>query len=255
MTVALFAAAFVAMRTVRIGPQFPTSPAQIAQPRVVIHLAPPPPKLAPSPRIERPRPRRAPTSPTTAAVVEPDPARNDAVVPRLPAAPVRDSATSVAHDAPKRSITDLISTRDIPIFAPSSPRTSPAPIAPAGVTANSRSLSVAARDSIATAKMGALLALAAKDKTTEAEAKELARQREPGRSLPNNRAYNDGKHVPLMNGHVSVAYVTTVSGAGSRRVPVESAEARARRWRLQDRVLFLRDSTRADSVAKARIRP
>jgi hypothetical protein len=119
----------------------------------------------------------------------------------------------------------------------------------------SRSLSVAARDSIATIKMGALLALVAKDKTTEAEAKQLARQREPGRSLPNSRAYNDGKHVPLMSGHVSVAYVATVSGAGSRLVPTESAEARARRWRLQDRALFLRDSLRADSVAKARIQP
>jgi hypothetical protein len=120
---------------------------------------------------------------------------------------------------------------------------------------NSRPLSVAARDSIATAKMGALLTLVAKDKTTEAEAKELARQREPGQSLPNSRAYKDGKHVPLMNGHVSVAYVATASGGGGMSAPVESAAARARRWRLQDRALFLRDSLRADSVAKARIQP
>jgi len=105
--------------------------------------------------------------------------------------------------------------------------------------------------------MAALLALVAKDKTTEAEAKELSMKREPGRSLPNSRAYNDGKHAPLMNGHVSVAYVATASVPflAGQPVPVESAEERARRWRLQDRALFLRDSLRADSVAKARIRP
>ena len=120
---------------------------------------------------------------------------------------------------------------------------------------NRHSLTVAQMDSIATVKMKAIMAMIANDKTTEAEAKQLGGQMEPGRALPGTRAAGD---APLMNGGAAVRVPLgsfTLPLFTRSPSPIETAEQRELRLRLQDRAIFLRDSLRADSIAKARIRP
>jgi hypothetical protein len=129
----------------------------------------------------------------------------------------------------------------------------------AGVTATFRPLSDAEHDSAAAA-WAATLAEALRRPLTKEEKDSLQRIREPGRGLANTRAGSDGKVVPLMNGGVSVAHYRTIATFGGM-----SAEERKRNasidsvnrlilYRLQDRARLLRDSLRADSLAK-RIRP
>ena len=259
-TTILFAIALLAMRTVRMASLFPTTRDDVAPP-TIIHFDPPPPKVVPKPRVE-PAPPRAksvavPVSPTVAPTTVPNVIAPPVTVP-LPATvpPTRDSSNVTKRDAPARRITDLLPTREIPTFPKSAPRTSPAPIAPAGVTEHRAELSVAERDSIATVQM-ARLAAALKAPFTKDERRASAAAAEPGAPLPGTRAAGDS---PLMNGgssnRVPIASVSIPLPLFTRKpLPVESTEDRLRRLRLQDRVLFVRDSIRADSIAKARIRP
>jgi hypothetical protein len=117
-----------------------------------------------------------------------------------------------------------------------------------------KELTVAERDSIATVKM-ARLAAALKAPFTDGERRASAAAAEPGAALPGSRAAGD---APLMNGGSSVRIpIASISAPIFTRkpLPVESTEDRLRRKRLEDRAALVRDSLRADSIAKARIRP
>jgi hypothetical protein len=254
-TTILFAIALLAMRTVRIGPLFTTTRDDVAPP-TIIHFEPPPPKVIPKPRVE-PAPARAksaaPVGPIVAPTTVPTVIAPPVAVP-LPATvpPVRDSSNATSRGAPTRRITDLLPTREIPTFPKSAPRTSAG--APAGVTEHMKELTVAERDSIATVKM-ARLAAALNAPFTDAERKTAAAHAEPGAPLPGSRAAGD---APLMNGGSSVRIpIASISAPIFTRkpLPVESTEDRLRRKRLEDRAALVRDSLRADSIAKARIRP
>ena len=258
-TTILFAIAFLAMRTVRMVPSFSTTRDEVAPP-TIIHFDPPPPKVVPKPRVEPAPPRAKSATPTTvgptvAPTTVPSVIASPVAVP-VPATvpPTRDSSNAATRDAPARRITDLLPTREIPTFPKSAPRTSAAPIAPAGVTEHMKELTVAERDSIVTAQMARLLA-ELKRPYTDAERSAAAAHAEPGRALPGTRAAGD---APLMNGGSTVRIpIASISAPIFTRkpLPVESTEDRLRRLRLQDRALFVRDSIRADSLAKARIRP
>jgi hypothetical protein len=258
-TTILFALAMLAMRTVRMAPLFSTTREEVAPP-TIIHFDPPPPKVAPKPRVE-PAPARAKpavpsnVAPSVTPTTIPSVMAPPVVVPiPVTSTPARDSANAASNAAPARRITDLLPTRDIPTFPASAPRTSPAPIAPAGVTSHMKPLTVAERDSIATVQM-ARLAAELKRPYTEAERRTASAHAEPGAPLPGTRAAGD---APLMNGGANVRIpIASISAPLFTRSPspVESTEERLRRERLHDRALFLRDSLRADSIAKARIRP
>jgi len=260
-TTILFAIALLAMRTVRMGPLFTTTRDEVAPP-TIIHFEPPPPKVVPKPRVEPAPPRAKSAAPATAGPIVAPTTVPTVVAPPvavpLPATvpPTRDSSNATSPNAPARRITDLLPTREIPTFPKSAPRTSPAPIAPAGVTEHMKELTVAERDSIATVQM-ARLAAELKRPFTKDERHASAAAAEPGAPLPGTRAAGDS---PLMNGgssvRVPIASVSIPLPLFTRKpLPVESTEERLRRQRLQDRALALRDSLRADSIAKARIRP
>jgi hypothetical protein len=253
---AMFAAAFIAMRSVRLLPVF-SSPAEEVVTPAIIRFEPPAPKAIPKPE---PRPTTAAPGP---AFVPPVTVPTGVAPAITTPAPITGAPVDTSAGA-RRRITDLLPTE--PGLKPPAPRTSVrgAPIATAGVTAPFRPLSEAERDSIDAVRARAL-AEALKRPMTKEELEAVARNAEPGRGLPNTREGSKGKVVPLMNGGVSIAHYRTIATFGGM-----SAEERKRNasidsvnrlilYRLQDRARLLRDSLRADSlrhdsIAK-RIRP
>ena len=257
-TMAMFAAAFIAMRSVRLLPVF-SSPAEEVSAPTIIRFEPPPPKPIPTPR---PRPAtRAPAPPSVSA---PANVPSSIAPPVTAVAPVAAPPADSSATAPKRRITDLLPVE--PALKPPAPLANVrgAPVATAGVTAPFRPLSEAERDSIDAVRAHAL-AEALKRPMTKEELEAVARNAEPGRGLPNTREGSNGKVVPLMNGGVSVAHYRTIATFGGKSAAERKREAeidsvnRLILYRLQDRARLLRDSLRADSLRRdsiaKRIRP
>jgi hypothetical protein len=250
------------MRTVRIM-NLPSFRDAVTAPTMV-RLEPPVPIRVPrAPEQAKTRPPTTIIAPTVIpppVVALPDVTRPTVVAAPVAPVSVADSSTvgtdPNAPAATGRRITDLISTRVIPTFPARAPSVAGAPMAPAGVTVHSTPLSVAQRDSIITAKLaGAADWMSDKYKPTEEQIKQRATQVEPGRALPGTRAAGE---APLMNGGSAVRIpILTISAPFLTRKPVppEPLEIRLLRERLADRAIFLRDSLRADSIAKSRIRP
>jgi hypothetical protein len=252
-TIAMFAAAFIAMRSVRLFPVF-SSPAEEISPPTIIRFEPPTSKPIPKPEARPTTVRSAPptlVAPTTVPTAVAPPITTPAPI----TAPPPDSAPGG-----RRRITDLLPTE--PGLKPPAPLANVrgAPIATAGVTAPFRPFSEAERDSIDAARARAY-AEALRRPFTKEEKEAVERQAEPGKGLKNTREGSDGKVVPLMNGGVSVAMkpMLSISVGGKsaaerkREAAIDSAN-RVILYRLQDRARLLRDSLRADSLAK-RIRP
>jgi hypothetical protein len=270
-TTALFAAAFLAMRTVRFTAlDFPR--VDRIEPTVV-RLTPPVPPVEPARSVTRPAPTSVPVgvSPPSTAVQQPTLAPMAPVIRPVdvapmtrPPEPVRD--TSIAGSAPgtsKPSLTDLVPLRDVPTFPPRADNVRrPAPFGPAGVTARAGVISTGARDAIATAKMVGIGVLAARYKPTAQEKEAIRQQNEPGLPEYGRAARMDGqpRSVPLMNGGSAVAiplgsiafplFSPGPSPAERKRNAVIDAENRLLLRRLQDRVALLRDSVRADSLKR-----
>lgn len=261
-TAGLFAAALLAMGSVKVFDTLSSGRDPVAPP-VVIRFVPPaaPPARATPPTARRPAPTPRATAPAAVptTIAAPDPAI-PVVTPVVPPAPVRDSGAAAAPtiDATARpSIHGLITTRVVPTFPDAAPRRAAAPISRAGVTSPSGTLTVAGRDSIVTDKMKGIVAEALSRPMTKDEKAAVAANSEPGRALPGTRAAGD---APLVNGgsarRVPIASVSVPLPLFTRSPsPIETREQRELRQRLQDRAIFLRDSVRKDSIEKARIRP
>ena len=261
VTTAVFVAALLAMRTIRVLPFFQTTRDEITPPQVV-ELIPPPP-VVPKP-VPVPEPKVAPSkaAPTTVPTTLPPatiPAPPQVVAPIVaaPAAPVgappRDS--SVNAGAKTRSVTDMVPARDVPNFPAAVPNMRGAPMGTAGVTATRGNLTTAQRDSIITSKLATDMALALKRPYTDGERNAAAANGEPGRALPNTRA---GGAAPLMNGGAAVK-IPMGSFSLPLFYPGPSPEQRKRDAEihrqnmvvlhgLQDMVLMHRDSLRRDSL-------
>jgi len=262
---AMFAAAFIAMRSVRLLPVF-SSPAEEISAPTIIRFEPPPPKPIPAPRT---RPVTSAPAPTPSVIVAPATVPSSVAPPVTAAAPVTAPPADSSAGAPKRRITDLLPVEPAlkPPAAPTNVRG--APIGTAGFTAPFRALSEAERDSIG-AVQGARLAEALRRPPTKDELEAIRHNIEPGRAPRNTREGSDGKVVPLMNGGVSVAIpiwsmkTAFLGGKGpspeerKRNAAIDSAN-RLILYRLQDRARLLRDSLRADSLRRdsiaKRIRP
>jgi hypothetical protein len=260
---AMFAAAFIAMRSVRLLPVF-SSPAEEISAPTIIRFEPPPPKP-----IATPRPRPAVRAPAPPSVVAPATVPSAIAPPVTAAAPVGAPPADSSASAPTRRITDLLPVEPAlkPPAAPTNVRG--APVATAGFTAPFRALSEAERDSIG-AIQGARLAEALRRPPTKDELEAIRNNIEPGRAPRNTREGSDGKVVPLMNGGVSVGVpiwsmkTGFLGGKGpspeerKRNAAIDSAN-RLILYRLQDRARLLRDSLRADSLRRdsiaKRIRP
>jgi hypothetical protein len=252
----MFAAAFLAMRTVRLLPVF-SSPAEVAPP-TIIRFEPP----APRP-IPKPQPRVTTATPSTTVAPTSVPIGIAPANTAATAAPVSAAPPDSSVGAPKSRITDI---------PPVSPLKPPAAIenargavmGTAGVTGIFRPLTDAERDSIANVMMARMMA-EVKRPLTKDEKKALKDLTEPGHGMENTRAGSDGKVVPLMNGGVSVAKVPLISlpvggksAAERKREATIDSTNRAILYRLQDRARLLRDSLRADSLRRdslKRIRP
>jgi hypothetical protein len=254
---AMFAAAFIAMRSVRMFPSF-SSPAEAVPAPTIIRFEPPAPKPIP-----KAIPRATTAAPNPAPVVAP------ATVPTGVAPAIPQPAAGVA--APADSATTSRSRiGDIPALPKG--LTPPAPITDArgavinraGVVAPFRPLSDAERDSISDVMMRAMMAEVHRPLTKEE--REAMRDRiEPGRAPRNSRAGSDGKVVPLMNGGYSVAVPILSFSVGGKSAAERKREAaidsvnRTILFRLQERAHLLRDSVRADSLRRdslaKRIRP
>jgi hypothetical protein len=258
---AMFAAAFIAMRSVRMLPVF-LSPAEEIAPPTIIRFELPAPKPLP-----KPVPRATAATPAPTTVVAPTAVPTSvAPVAAQPAAVVAAPADSAA--TPRSRIGDIpeLSRGLIPPPVIAQPRG--AAIDRAAVVAPFRPLSAAERDSIYDVMMRAMMAEVHRPLTKE-EKETLTRMTEPGRGMANTRAGSDGKVVPLMNGGVSSAVTGGQMVGGSFALPLFSkgpSPAQRKRdaaidstnrlilYRLQERARLLRDSLRADSLAK-RIRP
>jgi hypothetical protein len=257
-TTALFAAAFLAMRTVRLFPVSSSIPEEVSAP-TIIRFEPPAPK-----QIPVPRPR-----PTTTTTTAPSPAAPTAVpsslAPSVTAGvPAPAPPTDTSANAQSRRITDLLPVE--PALKPPAPITAArgAAMGTAGVTSTFRPLTEAERDSI-DAVRARNLADALRRPLTKEEKEAVARQTEPGRGMANTREGSNGKVVPLMNGGVSVAYPVMSIAVGGKSAAERKREAaidsvnRVILARLQDRARLLRDSLRADSLRRdslaKRIRP
>jgi hypothetical protein len=255
-TMALFAAAFIAMRSVRLLPVF-SSPAEEVVTPTIIRFEPPP--IA-KPRPPKAAPRAAPANqPVTTPTVVPTviaPTSEVMVAPPIAGPPTDSGSRGRSSDLPT-TFGGLIPRVVLP-----NPRTVPAERV--GVNLPFQGLTDAQHDS---AK--AFWAEIARRPLTKEEKDSITRVHEPGRGLPNTRAGSDGKAVPLMNGGVSVGMASGQTLGGSFSLPLfsrgPSAAQRKRNeaadsvnrlilYRLQERARALRDSLRADSLAK-RIRP
>ena len=260
---AMFAAAFIAMRSVRLLPVF-SSPAEEIPAPTIIRFEPPAPKPIPTAR-----PRVTTAAPAPSTVVAPVTVPSSVAPPATAAAPVGAPPADSSASTSTRRITDLLPVEPAlkPPAAPTNVRG--APVATAGVTATFRPLSDAERDSIG-AVQGARLAEALRRPPTKDELESIRHNIEPGRAPRNTREGSDGKVVPLMNGGVSVAIpiwsmqTGFLGGKGpspaerKRNAAIDSAN-RLILYRLQDRARLLRDSLRADSLRRdsiaKRIRP
>lgn len=256
-TAAMFAAAFLAMHTVRLFPVFSSPPDPVAAP-VIIHFEPPPP---PNP-VARPQPTVAAPTPRVAAPVIPPVGIPTGIAPAT-TAPITAVSPDSASGAPSRRITDLSPTSGL---TPPKPIENPrgAVMAPAGVTAPFRPLSPAEKDSIEAVR-AARLAEAMRKPMTKEEKEGVRDNMEPGRAPRNTRAGSDGKVVPLLNGGYAVAVPILSISVGGKSAEERKREAaidsvnRTILARLQDRAHLRRDSLRADSLRRdslaKRIRP
>jgi len=272
LTTALFTAAFLAMRTVRIS-DFDFGRSERALPTMV-ELTPPPPRVEPLPEVRRPVPATPrPVVPPTAAVpVLPTvtvPIPQVEVVPPVRVEPVRPEPASdttggrAAGPVNRGSLTKMVPMREIPTFTPDPTKRVAAPVGPAGVAAHNGTLSVAERDAIATAKMATIPLLAEKYQPTAQQVEQLRQQNEPGLPRYGRAARMPGGavSVPLMNGGYAVGVMgfsialPNYDRTTERRL---DADNQARLRRLQDRAALVRDSIRADSLKRdslTRIRP
>jgi hypothetical protein len=254
-TIVLFAAAFVAMTTVRGPAAEPALP--YAAPATIVVLRPtrPPPDQPP------PRPRvvpQDPLAPTVALpVVLPNPRSGDP--PSQPR--VESPDTSRVDPRPPRTTgIPLIPTVPLHDYRPfsrdSAKRAGAGGRGPAGVTAHAGNISAAQRDSLMGAVMMEVPKLAASRKATLDETDALRRQREPGLDPRGRAARLPGQPVyaPTMGGNAQVAIagmsIALPDGRNRARDAAVHAENMARLRRLQDFALWRRDSIRADSLRR-----
>ncbi len=255
-TVAMFAVAFIAMRTVRLLPVF-SSPADDVTPPTIIRFVPPP--------ISKPRPPKPVPPAATANQAVTTPTAVPTTIAPPSTATVGPPVTAPPADSGSlRRSTDIPTTPFGLIPRGVVPNTRPVPAERVGVNIPLRGFTDVQHDSI-----NAFWTEAARRPMTKEEKDSITRVHEPGRGLPNTRAGSDGKVVPLMNGGVSVGMTATQILGGSFSLPLlsrgpSSAERKRNAaadsvnrlivYRLQERARALRDSLRADSLAK-RIRP
>jgi hypothetical protein len=253
----MFAAAFIAMRTVRLFPVFSSPSEDVAAPTIIRF----------EPQIPKPPPKPVPVPIPEPALTPPPAAAGVSIAPPV-VAPIVALPGDSASGAARRRITDRLTMRDVPDIPVGAVNTRGAFIDRAAVTSRFEPLTVAERDSVANMKMAAL-AIMLKRPFTKEERAAVAANAEPGKGLPNTRAGSDGKVVPLMNGGVAVGMTADQILGGSFPLPLFSSgpsPAERKRnaaidsvnriilFRLHDRARVLRDSLRADSLAK-RIRP
>lgn len=252
----MFAAAFIAMRSVRLFPVF-SSPADEVTAPTIIRFEPPP--------ISKPRPPKAVPRAETANQAVTTPTVVPTVIAPPSAVTVAPPVTAPPTDSGSRGrSTDSPTTPGglIPRVVVPNPRSVPAERV--GVNVPFRPVTDAQHDSI-----NAAWAEVLRRPLTKEEKDSITRVHEPGRGLPNTRAGSDGKVVPLMNGGVSGGMTAGQILGGSFSLPLLSrgpSPAERKRnaaadsvnrlilFRLQERARALRDSLRADSLAK-RIRP
>jgi hypothetical protein len=282
ITAALFVSAFLAMQTVG---RWSSRVAEKAEPPVVVQLTPPPPP------IERPRPTRAPATPSPLAPPAVSPTRPivapTTVTPITGAAPItvapatpspRDTASGAAKGLPAIPLGPLPLSR-----SPSDSAVGPpagAAAREAGVTIGSRIPNTAAyRDSMLKAKLQPAPYLAAKYAPTGEILSALRESQRAARAVyrRNTTAGSAEVHVAQGEGVDGVGAVGGGSGvqgnglhAGSgfalpllskgpsaaqrKKDEIIDADNRDRLHRLQDRMLLKRDSIRLDSLRRDSLR-
>jgi hypothetical protein len=266
-TLALFAAAFGAMRSV---PSW-IDRDRAARPDPAILLELPRPAAVPSPPRVVPRAPRVPSparsdraAPPSAPVGVQSPASAVVSAPPTPAPHLsqRDSASAVT------SATDAAKPASAPRGQATTRNSAGAPTAAAGVTIHADSITTEMRDSIAKAKARAFAAMAAADLPKGAELQTLQQSQRQAALLHRRltTAGNSRDLVVLQGAGVGgVGAVGGATGVGSLALPLFSsgpsaserrknekldADYQLRLRRLQDRVLQRHDSVRADSLRR-----
>lgn len=134
-----------------------------------------------------------------------------------------------------------------------------APYAPAGVTAASRNLTVAQKDSIAKAMIAGVSAEEWHKPLTPTELADVRARREPGLAPTGRAARLPGEPVyaPLMNGGYAVAVPLVSiplpfgkSRAQRKADSIIDADYQARLARLQERLTKKREIAKADSLRR-----
>ncbi len=267
ITVVAFVGALIAMRTVR-SLRFTESRAHDAV--AIVRLSPP------NERIETPKPPtptrvRAPTRPTPRVVpqvVPPGKATTDSVTGAPPGTPTGASPISSPVISPVAAPTSGVA-RDSSGGASSGGAMRGAPYAPAGVTAASRNLTAAQKDSIAKALIFGISAEEWHKPLTPQELADVRARREPGLDPHGRAARLPGEPVyaPLMNGGYAVAMPLVSiplpfgkSRAQRKADSIIDADYQARLARLQQRLAQQRvvakaDSARRDSLLRVGRRP
>ncbi len=282
LTLALFASAFVAMRTV---PRWISAPPTDRERSTIVRLTPPAAVPRPQPPPEPTRIDRAPRPAPQAPRLETPPARTAVPAPppisiAPPQAPPATSpsprAAPLTNGVPIGIVRDTTGRGNQPVMG----RRGGAPVAPSGLTIGDRVKNTPAyRDSMARLVLGSIPQLAKLPPTT-AEKQELEASKQAGRVLVRRQTTAGNPNVHVMEGEgrggegaVGGQSGGVSAGPGSVTVsvpfplfsPGPSPEQRKknealekdysqRLGRLNDRLLLIRDSIRADSLRRDSLR-